>query len=179
MDRIKLLSDPNRLAILSLLSSREMTTTHLSQLLGISVQNAQYHIRKLTEAELILQTRSEMVGNLMEKYYESTFRPDEMPLEDDDLAGRQGVVLAAIETIKGIMDRGIKTMDGLDNGADDEERNSLPFGINFIMLPITENCSSRARELVSRFEEDLRSLEHEFSREESGIALMYALFPCE
>ncbi len=37
---------------------REMTTTAISNLLGLSVQNAQYHMKKLLEAGLIVPTRT-------------------------------------------------------------------------------------------------------------------------
>jgi DNA-binding transcriptional ArsR family regulator len=47
VEQIKLLSDPNRPAILSLLSMREMTTASVSDLLGLSIQNAQYHLKRL------------------------------------------------------------------------------------------------------------------------------------
>ncbi|TFG55856.1 MAG: ArsR family transcriptional regulator, partial [Methanomassiliicoccus sp.] len=46
VEQLKVLSDPNRLAILSLLTMRELTTTMVSNLLGLSVQNAQYHLKK-------------------------------------------------------------------------------------------------------------------------------------
>jgi len=44
VEQIKVLSDPNRLAILSLLSMREMTTSQVSDLLEQSIQNTQYHM---------------------------------------------------------------------------------------------------------------------------------------
>lgn len=116
MGKVKVLSDPNRLAMLSLLSMKEMTMSRLSKMLDLSVQNTQYHIKKLLESELIRQTKSEVVGNLVEKYHRSTFESGIISEAADDatvdISERVELVLAAMGAIKGVVSRGIMVLDG-------------------------------------------------------------------
>lgn len=184
VEQIKVLSDPNRLAILSLLSMKEMTTTQISQLLGISVQNAQYHIKKLTEGELISLTRSEIVGNLVEKYYKSAFEPgivsgvaEEATI---DISERTDLVFAAMGAIKGILNRGIFVLDERRDSyfLKPESRPRYPFGANYIILPNTPESAEKAEELVAEIDEKLHSFADEFKEDRrEKFALLYALFP--
>ena len=183
-DQIKVLSDPNRLSILSLLSMREMTTTQISQLLGISIQNAQYHIKKLAGAELISNTRSEIVGNLVERYYRSAFEPgmisDAAEEATVDISERADLVFAAMGAIKGILNRGITILDerGENYFLRPESRPRYPFGVNYVILPNTPGSAERVEVLVAGLEKEIRSLAMEFRDEtKEKFALLYALFP--
>jgi len=184
LEQIKVLSDPNRLAILSLLSMKEMTTTQISQLLDISVQNAQYHIKKLAEADLISHTRSEIVGNLIEKYYKSAFEPGMISEAADeatiDIAERADLVFAAMGAIKGVLNHGISILDERRNDyfLRPEIRPRYPFGANYIILPNTSESTERAETLVTEFDDRMRSLAEEFRDDrKEKFALLYALFP--
>jgi DNA-binding transcriptional ArsR family regulator len=182
--QIKVLSDPNRLAILSLLSTKEMTTTQVSQMLSISVQNTQYHIKKLVEADLISQTRSEIVGNLVEKYYKSAFEPGMISEAADeatiDIAERTELVFAAMGAIKGILNHGISILDERKNDyfLRPDVRPRYPFGANYVILPNTPESAERAEALVAEFDDKIHALAEEFKAErKEKFALLYALFP--
>jgi len=184
VDHIKVLSDPNRLAILSLLSMRELTATQISQIMDISVQNAQYHIRKLVDAELVSHTRSGVTGNLVEKYYRSAFEPGKISEMGDeatiDVSERSDLIFAAMGAIKGILDRGIRILDNKDEERclEPEEFSGYPFGVNYIVIPNTPESTERAESLVARLEDDLRAMSDEFGDDgKDRFALMYALFP--
>jgi DNA-binding transcriptional ArsR family regulator len=185
VEQIKVLSDPNRLAILSLLAIREMTTTAISDLLGLSVQNAQYHIKKLLEAGLIVPTRTELVGNLVEKYYRSAFEPgimgDAAGVSSVDIAERLNIVFAALGAIKGILNRGIRTMDERkDYFMNVADRPNYPFGANYVILPVSDSAAQEAEKLISDLDDRLKELSDKHPEEgKPKFAILYSVFPFE
>ncbi|MDD1772159.1 MAG: helix-turn-helix domain-containing protein [Methanomassiliicoccales archaeon] len=185
IEQIKVLSDPNRLAILSLLAMREMTTTTVSNLLGLSVQNAQYHIKKLLEADLIVPTRNELVGNLVEKYYRSAFEPgimgDAAGVSSIDIAERLNIVFAALGAIKGILNRGIMVMDEQrDYFMNVAERPNYPFGANYVILPVNDQTTQEAEKLIAEMDDRLKELSDKHSEDgKPKFAILYSVFPYE
>jgi DNA-binding transcriptional ArsR family regulator len=186
VEQIKVLSDPNRLAILSLLTMKEMTTSHVSELLGLSIQNAQYHIKKLVEADLISQTRTEMVGNLVEKYYRSQFEPGMVSsaTEKDsvDISERLNLVFAAMGAIKGILNHGITTLDEKRESyfAKVGERPRYPFGVNYVILPNNETSYEEADQLIVELDSKLKELSDKHDEDSKAkFAVVYAVFPYE
>lgn len=69
---IKLMLEDTRRKILQLLRNKEMTISQLSEILGKTPQTIYHHIEKLKEAGLVEVKRTEMKGNLVEKYYGRT-----------------------------------------------------------------------------------------------------------
>ncbi|HII67808.1 MAG TPA: ArsR family transcriptional regulator [Thermococcaceae archaeon] len=69
---IKLMLEDTRRQILKLLRNREMTISQLSDILGKTPQTVYHHIEKLKEVGLVEVKRTEMKGNLVEKYYGRT-----------------------------------------------------------------------------------------------------------
>jgi DNA-binding transcriptional ArsR family regulator len=186
VEQIKVLSDPNRLAILSLLTMREMTTSHVSELLGLSIQNAQYHMRKLLEADLISQTRTEMVGNLMEKYYRSQFEPGMVNSVTDeqtvDISERLNLVFAAMGAIKGILNHGIANLDEKRESYFIKvgERPRYPFSVNYVILPNSVASCKDADQLILELDGRLKELSDRHDEESKAkFAVAYAVFPYE
>ncbi|WP_461863689.1 winged helix-turn-helix domain-containing protein [Thermococcus sp.] len=69
---IKLMLEDTRRKILQLLRNKEMTISQLSEILGKTPQTIYHHIEKLKDAGLVEVKRTEMKGNLVEKYYGRT-----------------------------------------------------------------------------------------------------------
>ncbi|MBC7093972.1 winged helix-turn-helix domain-containing protein [Thermococcus sp.] len=69
---IKIMLEDTRRQILRLLRNREMTISQLSEILGKTPQTVYHHIEKLKEVGLVEVKRTEMKGNLVEKYYGRT-----------------------------------------------------------------------------------------------------------
>ncbi|ASJ09801.1 transcriptional regulator [Thermococcus sp. P6] len=69
---IKLILEDTRRKILGLLRNREMTISQLSEILDKTPQTIYHHIEKLKAAGLVEVKRTEMKGNLVEKYYGRT-----------------------------------------------------------------------------------------------------------
>ncbi len=69
IDQLKVLSEPSRLRILTLLMERDMSISDIARVLSLSPATVHHHIAQLLEANLIIPTKSEIRGNLVEKYY--------------------------------------------------------------------------------------------------------------
>ncbi|ASJ15981.1 transcriptional regulator [Thermococcus chitonophagus] len=69
---IKVMLEDTRRKILQLLRNKEMTISQLSEILGKTPQTIYHHIEKLKDAGLVEVKRTEMKGNLVEKYYGRT-----------------------------------------------------------------------------------------------------------
>ena len=67
--QLKVLSHPSRLKILLLLFEEELTLSQISSRMKITTQTVHHHISRLIKAGLVEQTRTELKGNLVEKYY--------------------------------------------------------------------------------------------------------------
>jgi DNA-binding transcriptional ArsR family regulator len=186
VEQIKVLSEPNRLAILSLLSMREMTTSQVSALLEMSIQNTQYHVKKLLEADLIVPTRTELVGNLVEKYYRSAFEPGMISTATDekdvDIGERLNLVFAAMGAIKGILNHGITTLDEKRESYFMKvgERPRYPFSVNYVILPNNEQSSKEADALIADLDKELKGLSDKHQEDaKAKFAVIYAVFPYE
>ncbi|MFP4170678.1 MAG: hypothetical protein ACLFUV_06625 [Methanomassiliicoccales archaeon] len=80
-----------------------------------------------------------------------------------DVSERMEPVFAAMGAIKGILDRGIRTLDeGYDYFMDVEERKRYTFGLNFVILPNTEGSNREAEELVADFDRKMRELAEKY-----------------
>jgi len=70
-DKIKLLADPRRMAILRLLMDTPATLTHLARTLKQSPAWVRHHILMLESADLIEVSEVRRTGKVMEKFYRS------------------------------------------------------------------------------------------------------------
>jgi DNA-binding transcriptional ArsR family regulator len=68
----KLFADENRREILHNLRHREMTACQLAKMLEKNVSSISYHLNALEEAGLVEQSRTQVKGNLIEKFYSAT-----------------------------------------------------------------------------------------------------------
>jgi hypothetical protein len=130
-------------------------------------------------------TRTELVGNLVEKYYRSAFEPgimgDAAGVSTVDKAERLDIVFAALGAIKGILNRGIKLMDQKrDFFINVSERPSYPFGANYVILPVNESTSQEAKRLITEMDDRLKELSDRHTEEgRPKFAILYSIFPHE
>ncbi|MEM2935680.1 MAG: helix-turn-helix domain-containing protein [Candidatus Bathyarchaeia archaeon] len=70
----KLFADPTRRDILHNLRHREMSPFQLAKILSKHVSSISYHLNALEEAGLVELSRTEVKGNLVERFYRATAR---------------------------------------------------------------------------------------------------------
>jgi len=70
----KLFADPTRRDILHNLRHREMPPCQLAKILNKHVSSISYHLNALEEAGLVELSRTEVKGNLVERFYRATAR---------------------------------------------------------------------------------------------------------
>ncbi len=110
VDQLKVLSEPSRLRMLTLLMEREMSISGIAKALDLSPPTVHHHINQLLAAKLIEPTRSEIRGNLVEKYYripgtslDSSAIWDQLSPED-----KVNYRLAVLGMLKGLVNEAIK-----------------------------------------------------------------------
>ncbi len=110
VDQLKVLSEPSRLRMLTLLMEREMSISGIAKALDLSPPTVHHHVNQLLAAKLIEPTRSEIRGNLVEKYYripgtslDSSAIWDQLSPED-----KVNYRLAVLGMLKGLVNEAIK-----------------------------------------------------------------------
>ena len=108
----RILSDPTRLRILTMLFERENTISGLARELGLTPATVHHHVKTLAEAGLIERTRQEIRGNLVEKYYKMPAKDIETAAAWDDLRDADKVAyrLAVFGMLKGMIDDAVRAI---------------------------------------------------------------------
>lgn len=111
--QLKILSNPSRLKILLLLFEEELTLTQISSRMKITTQTVHHHISRLIKAGLVEQSRTEVKGNMVEKYYRVSGRGvssakiwKELGEED-----KKKYKLSILGVLKGLINRSIRSVN--------------------------------------------------------------------
>ncbi len=125
--QLKVLSDPSRLRMLTLLMERDMSISGIAKALDLTPATVHHHINALLSAKLIHPTKTEVRGNLVEKYYripgtslDSSAIWDQLSPED-----KVNYRLAVLGMLKGLVNESIKRIQG--RGTVDFEVGRLSF----------------------------------------------------
>ena len=110
VDQLKTLSDPSRLRMLTLLMERDMSISGIAKALDLSPATVHHHINQLLAARLIEPTKSEIRGNLVEKYYRIPGTSLDSSAIWDQLspADKVNYRLAVLGLLKGLVNEAIK-----------------------------------------------------------------------
>jgi len=111
-EQVRILSDPTRLRILTMLFERENTISGLARALGLTPATVHHHVKTLADAGLIERTRQEIRGNLVEKFYSMPAKDIETAAAWDDLADAEKVAyrLAVFGMLKGMVDDAMRAI---------------------------------------------------------------------
>ncbi len=152
VDQLKVLSDPSRLRILTLLMEREMSISGIAKALELTPATVHHHISQLLQARLIVPTRSEVRGNLVEKYYRIPATSIDSSAIWDQLsdADKVNYRLAVLGMLKGLVNEAIKRIQA--KGTVDFEVGRL----YFYHVPWRRDTVQQVMEI---FEEAKRKLE--------------------
>ena len=152
VDQLKVLSDPSRLRMLTLLMERDMSISGIAKELDLSPATVHHHINQLLSARLIEPTKTEVRGNLVEKYYripgsslDSSAIWDQLSPED-----KVNYRLAVLGMLKGLVNESIKRIQA--KGTVDFEVGRL----YFYHIPWRRDTIQQVMEI---FEEAKRKLE--------------------
>ncbi len=152
IDQIKVLSNASRLQIMALLLEKEMTITELSEEIGITPQTAHHHVHELLDAELIHVSREETEGNIVKRYYDveeewldSSAVWDELKLDE-----KKHYKIAALGTVKGMVNRGIKYI---------QESESIDHEVGWVSFKKVPFTVEKMDEIDKIFEDTVERLE--------------------
>jgi len=152
-EQLKALSDPSRLRILTLLMDREMSISGIAKATALTPATVHHHIAILLHARLIVPTKSEIRGNLVEKYYTLPARGIDSSAIWDGLSDVDKVNyrLAVLGMLKGLIDASIRRI---------QEKGTVEFDVGrvyFYRVPWRRDAVQQVQEI---FEEARRKLEH-------------------
>jgi DNA-binding transcriptional ArsR family regulator len=152
IDQIKILSDPSRLRILTLLLERDMSISGVVKALGLSPATVHHHMNQLLSAGLIEPARSEVRGNLVEKYYRIPATGIDSGAVWDGLGDQDKVNyrLAVLGMLKGLINESIKRI---------QEKGTVDFEVGrlyFYHVPWRKDTIQQVTEI---FEDQKKKLE--------------------
>ncbi len=152
VDQLKVLSDPSRLRILTLLMEREMSISGIAKALELTPATVHHHVTQLLSAKLIEPAKSEVRGNLLEKYYRIPGTSLDSSAIWDQLGDEDKVNyrLAVLGMLKGLVNESIKRIQA--KGTVDFEVGRL----HFYHIPWRRDTIQQVMEI---FEDAKRRLE--------------------
>lgn len=152
VDQIKVLSNASRLQVMALLLDEERTISELAEEIEITPQTAHHHVHKLLDAGLIHVSREETHGNIVKRYYavEEEWLNSSEVWDDLSLEDKKSYKLAALGTIKGMVNRGIKYIQ------EKEDIEHEVGWVSFQKIPFNEKT---IKEIDKIFEETIKKLE--------------------
>ncbi len=152
VDQLKVLSDPSRLRMLTLFMERDMSISGIAKVLDLTPATVHHHVTQLLQAKLIEPTKSEVRGNLVEKYYRIPATAIDSSAIWDQLsdADKVNYRLAVLGMLKGLVNEAIKRIQA--KGTVDFEVGRL----YFYHVPWRKDTVQQVMEI---FEEAKRKLE--------------------
>lgn len=155
VDQLKTLSEPSRLRMLTLLMERDMSISGIARALELSPATVHHHINQLLAAHLIEPTKSEVRGNLVEKYYripgttlDSSAIWDQLSPED-----KVNYRLAVLGLLKGLVNEAIKRI---------QEKGTVDFDVGrlyFYHIPWRRDTVQQVMEIFDDAKRKLERLE--------------------
>lgn len=155
VDQLKLLSDASRLRILTLLMERDMSISGIAKALDLTPATVHHHIGQLLHAGLIEQSRSDVRGNLVEKYYRVPATGIDSSAIWDQLSDVDKVNyrLAVLGMLKGLVNESIKRVQ--EKGTVDFEVGRL----HFYHIPWRKDAIQQIVEIFGEAQRKLQRLE--------------------
>ena len=173
--QVKILSDPTRLRILSILFEREMSLSGLAKALGLTPATVHHHLAQLRKAGLIRPTRTEMRGNLAETYYEMPAKGIDSSQVWDSLKDEEKVAyrLAVLGMLKGMINDSVKAI---------EKRGTVEWEVGrllFYRLPWRRDAITQVEEVLQDTKRRLARLEESWREETAAgrIAVVITMLP--
>lgn len=155
VDQLKVLSDASRLRILTLLMESDMSISGIAKALELTPATVHHHIGQLLQAHLIEPTRSEIRGNLVEKYYHVPATGVDSSAIWDQLGDAEKVSyrLAVLGMLKGLVNESIKRIQ--EKGTVDFEVGRL----HFYHVPWRKDAVQQVVEIFGEAQRKLERLE--------------------
>jgi DNA-binding transcriptional ArsR family regulator len=172
VDQFKVLSDPSRLRMLTMLMERDMSISGIARALDLTPATVHHHINQLLAARLIEPTRTEIRGNLVEKYYRIPGTSLDSSAIWDQLsdADKVNYRVAVLGMLKGLINESIKRIQG---------RGSVDFDVGrlyFYHVPWRRDTVQQVMEIFEEAKRKLERLEAKArARSEGGDEIMALL----
>jgi DNA-binding transcriptional ArsR family regulator len=184
LETLKVVSDPLRAQIYEVLIPEALTVNQIGEKLGLAASRLYYHVNLLEKHGLIQVVETQMISNLVEKYYRavaSNLEVDHALFSFSSQEGKENIntmVTATIDSTREDLLRSLaaRTFE-LERGAEEHPRRVI----------ITRQTSKIPGERAAQFQERLKALIEEFgdanvessenSQDLQTYALMVTFYP--
>ena len=152
VDQLKVLSDPSRLRMLTLLMERDMSLSGIAKALDLTPATVHHHLNQLLAAKLVEPTKTEIRGNLVEKYYRIPGTSLDSSAIWDQLSDQDKVNyrLAVLGLLKGLVNESIKRI---------QARGTVDFEVGRLYFYHVPWRKDTVQQVMEIFEEAKRKLE--------------------
>lgn len=152
VDQFKVLSEPSRLRMLTLLMERDMSISGIAKALDLSPATVHHHINQLLSARLIEPTKTEVRGNLVEKYYRIPGTSLDSSAIWDQLGNEDKVNyrIAVLGMLKGLINESIKRI---------QSKGTVDFEVGRLYFYHVPWRKDTVQQVMEVFEEAKRKLE--------------------
>lgn len=173
VDQIKVLSNASRLQAMALLLEKERTISELSEKLDLTPQTVHHHIHKLLDAGLIHVSREETERNLVKRYYavEEEWLDSYAVWKDLDIQEKKNYKIAALGTVKGMVNRGIKYI---------QNRDEIEYEVGWVALesvPLSKKSIDSLQEIFRETIEKIEDLKDTEEETEEEITVLITTLP--
>lgn len=180
LDALKVLADPVRNQILELVEHKSHTVKEVAEKLGLAPSKLYYHFNMLEKFNFIKVVETRQVANLIEKYFQATFRflsvdPDLFNFSTQEgKENLQSLVEANIDTTREDLIRSFQARTfQLESGAEEKPRS----------IVISRNLANLSDEKFEELHHKMEDLIREFIDEDTKnpddqtFAMMVAFYP--
>lgn len=173
VNQMKILSNASRLQVMALLLEEERTISELAEEIGITPQTAHHHVHQLLDAGLIHVSREETKGNLVSRYYavEEEWLDSSAVWDDLSLEDKKNYKCAALGTIKGMVNQGIRAIQ------DRDEIDQEVGWVAFERIPLTEEAMDEVDEIFEETREKLKGLKKYQKEGQEEITVLLSTLP--
>jgi DNA-binding transcriptional ArsR family regulator len=173
-DQLRVLSNTSRLQILTMLFEREMTLSQMAEAVKLTPATVHHHIAQLLKANIIMHARSEVKGNLVEKYYAVPATGIDTSRIWDGITDREKTLyrLSTLGLVKGMVNASIKCIQARENL--DYEVGS----VYYYRLPWTREALEEAHAVLEEAAEKLEALEKKHEPGAERVTAVLTMLPC-
>lgn len=176
---VKTLADPVRLHILMLLMMKEMTGKQLSDQTRLSQPNIHRHLRILLDSKLVTLARTQVKGNIIEKYYKTALSDQELETSFTSKLmpkDRASMAVSLAGTLMALISQSVRIMD-----EQPEKIKNYPIAAQMNVLPVRDETKTEVTKVIDNAGKQLQEIvgKHHMKEGERKFVTLIVTLPYE
>jgi DNA-binding transcriptional ArsR family regulator len=176
---MKILADPVRLQILMLLMMNEMTGKQLSDKTRLSQPNIHRHLRILLDSKLIILARTQVKGNIIEKYYKNAISDQELEaslISKLKPKNKASMAVSLAGALMALINHGVNIME-----EQPENIENYPIAVQINVLPVKNETRTEVTKVIGDAGKKLQEIvgKHRVKNAEPKFVTLIVTLPYE